>query len=455
MENQLAVESTKDGEGKEGEEIRLSHALRSSNLPFYETVWKVARGTCLGVVAFGRRFSWDYEVGSASGGGSGSGSGSDGGEGGGKKVKRKSVLLDIVADDGEEWVKVSTVSESRLLFEMAKKGWEGDGDSEGEEGGRTVLQNVDGEGSDDEDEIELIRLAADMKKAASLTRVRYRHPRIRFVIPKIEEAKDGDIDSLLNEIRSYGVTVQCGERVLDGVRLGAPDLDLSHLLPSPVRKFSSTLNVDCTILLAAISDLSHSKTIQPSPIHHRAINRQIELDKEHPLLPTEVWPAMGARELVCTNEAAGRMHEIADVIGTDTEKERKKLMMGDPPFENWDTASLIQRFQELSDYQVPTHWKLPIKVTKARPLIDSARQHGKLPPAADRVAEILSDINYSVFLYGWSAGVTTISSNRTAVKQIEATVERHRNGDEDLEGPSVWVCDTARSLVGKEKDRKS
>lgn len=77
-----------------------------------------------------------------------------------------------------------------------------------------------------------------------------------------------------------------------------------------------------------------------------------------------------------------------------------------------------------------------------------------LAPVSRKVATILSDINYSVFMYGWSTGVTTISSNRTVVKQIEATIEDHRNGDEGLEGPLVWVCDTARSLAGKDKDRK-
>jgi hypothetical protein len=52
-------------------------------------------------------------------------------------------------------------------------------------------------------------------------------------------------------------------------------------------------------------------------------------------------------------------------------------------------------------------------------------------------------------------GLTTISSNRTIDKQIEATVEDNRKGDDGLEGPDVWICDTARSLVGKDKDRKA
>jgi hypothetical protein len=81
------------------------------------------------------------------------------------------------------------------------------------------------------------------------------------------------------------------------------------------------------------------------------------------------------------------------------------------------------------------------------------KQQGKLPPVAHKVEEILSDINTSVFMYGWVSKIMTITSNRTVVKQIETTIELQRDA-EDLEGPLVWVCDTARSLIGKEKGRK-
>ncbi|BDD55903.1 hypothetical protein MPDQ_003281 [Monascus purpureus] len=440
-------------------ESRLIHALRSSNLPFYEAVWAVAKRSCTGLVAFGKRFYWDDEDGSG-------GVTDDGVKGKSKpsKDKRKSVFVDIIADDGEEWVKVSTISESRLLFEMAEKGWEMDdsdlssGDEDGQE--RTILRNDwNSEEQDDENEIELIKLARDAKKAASATRVRYRHPRVRFVLPKIEEGKFGDIDSVLSEIRSHGITVECRESEKDTstvpkLLVSKDEPALSHLLPHPFIRFTSTLNVDCTLLLALVSDLSHSQSISPLPTHHKAIVRQIEIEREQPLLPAELWPAMSGHDLVCTEEAAKRMCEIVSIIGTDTEKMRTRILMGDSPFESETREATLERFQELSDYQVPAQWRIPITVVDAKTIIDTARKHAKLPSVVQNAAEILSDINYSVFLYGWITGLTTITSNRTVAKQIEATVESHRNGDDSLEGPPVWVCDTARSLIGKEKDRK-
>jgi hypothetical protein len=465
----LDRDSDEEGEAEDGDdssmEMRLMHALRSSNLPFYQAVWDIARGSCYGLLALGKRFYWDGQMKDSSEKET-SAPKTASKKGGGKqpnKDKRKSVFVDIVADDGEEWVKVSTMSESRLLFEMAKKGWERDSEDEcmSDEGSdaprrRTVLRNFDGSNcgeDDDEDELELIKLARDLRKAADATRLRYRHPRLRVVLPKIGEGNVPEIDDILHEMRSYGVKVECQETL--SIAAGAKKPELTCLLPRPFKRFTATLNVDCTLLLALVSDLSHAKEIVPLPSFHRAILRQIEVEKQQPLLQTELWPAMGDHELVCANEAATRMREIVQLIGTDTEKERTKIMMGDHPYAHLDRQIAIQKFQELSDWQVPTHWQLPIKVIDPQPAITAARIEGKLPPVADRVAEGLSDINHSVFMYGWVTGMTTISSNRTIDKQIETTIENNRGTDEDLEGPMVWICDTARSLAGKEKDRKA
>ncbi|KAJ5945772.1 hypothetical protein N7454_002611 [Penicillium verhagenii] len=438
-------------------EMRLLHALRSSNLPFYQAVWGIALN-CEGLLALGKRFYWDGETKApwkrgAQGAGGGNAKQAN-------KDKRKSVFVDIVAGDGMEWVKVSTISEGRLLFEMAKKGWEADSEDEISDSGseapvrRTVLRNFNGENpdeDDDDDDLELIKLARDLRKAADDTRVRYKHPRVRVVLPKIEEGNVPEIDDVLAEMRSYGIQVECQES--QPAKIGTTDF--TRLLPQPYKNFTSSVNVDCTLLLAMVSDLSHIKNIPLLPSFHKAIVRQIEVDKDMPLLPSELWPAMGSRELVCTSEAATRMIEIVNLLGTETEKARTRIVMGQPCEEDEGCQSLINRFQALSDHPVPESWKLPINVIDAQPVINACLAEGKLPPVADQVAEGLSDINYSVFMYGWATGITTITSNRTIDKQIEATIEKNRQLDEGLEGPVVWVCDTARSLVGKDRDRKA
>ena len=98
---------------------------------------------------------------------------------------------------------------------------------------------------------------------------------------------------------------------------------------------------------------------------------------------------------------------------------------------------------------MPKEWALPIKVVEW-----SSEEEASLPSVAKVVGEKLSAINKSVFLYGWAKGTTTISTNRTVARQIEATIEANRNGDEDLIGPHIWLGPMARSLVGKERGRK-
>ena len=355
--------------------------------------------------------------------------------------------MDIVTQNGEEWVKVSTVTETRLLFEMAKAGWEyGDSSSD------TDHADDDSSEVDSEDEgVTLVKLAEELKRASMAVRVRYRHPKVRFVLPKIREGQTPEIDEIIAEIRKTGATVQCHPHDHE-----TPPT-FQHLLPNPSSTFTPTLNIDCTILLALVSDLSHGH-IKPEPWFHRAIVRQIEREAHDQLLPSSLWPALGSRALVCTAEAAKRMREIVDLIGTPAEKARTRLLMGDVDERGMTMtrAELVNAFRKLTEYEVPEEWNLPIRVVDKDDLsvnIDEGGRIENLPAVAEKVAERLTAINRSVFMYGWASGRTTISSNRTVAKLIEGVVEEYRESEDD-KGPDVWLCATARSLVGKEKGRR-
>ena len=389
-----------------------------------------------------------------------------------------------MADDGEEWVKVSTITESRLLFEKAKAGWEGHGSSsdtegEDEDGGKVIANGFsglditgkaeeDGDASDeDDDRVELLKIADDLRRAAGNVRIRYKHPKIRFVLPKIVEGRVEAIDEILGGIRATGAKVQCanhststsisfanGTSIHNHANHPTPTAKsseslsqiFSRLLVDPLAHLTATLNIDCTILLALISDLSHS-ALEPSPTFHRAIRRQIDIESKEQLLPTSLWPAMVGRDLVCTEIAAQRMREIVGQIGTSSEKIRAAPMLGESEVgEGKSPEELRSAFAERSDYRVPEDWRLPIRVVKGEYDIS------KLPPVARRVEAELTEINKSVFFYGWVNGWTTVSSNRTVARTIEGIIETE--GEDGDVGPSIWLCGTARSLVGKEKGRK-
>ncbi|KAH8801675.1 hypothetical protein F5884DRAFT_523793 [Xylogone sp. PMI_703] len=407
------------------------HTLRSSNFPFYDAVWSTAKN-CSGVIAFKKRFYWSTQK----------IQGSTNTAPRGRQDKHHSAVVDVVSKDGLEWTKVSTITEKRIIYDLAKAGWvEDSSEDEDEEYSRP------GDDDDDDEPEGLLRQAEALVKASKSTRIRYKHPTVRLMLPRIELPVQKEVASVIEQVKSLGVIVHTKEDIEQPPsiteflrRLKAED---------DFQDFSDILNVDCTILLAFVSDLSHGQ-VQKEDWHNKAISKQIEIEQKEKLLPSSLWPACGSRKLVCSRNAAARMHEIVDLIGTETEKKRAAFLMEDSEETKLLTnAQRIQAFQELSEYDVPKHWGIPIEIED----IDIESLMSSLPPVAEKVAQILSPINKSVFLYGWASRRTTISSNRTAAKDIETTIEINRTDDEEM-GPDIWLCPTVRSLVGKEKQRR-
>ncbi len=328
------------------------------------------------------------------------------------EVRRTSVVVDIEADGGAEWIKVSTVTEARILNEMAElaeKRWAetegrgsdfGSGDGEGEKqddddkegnGEKEMdedVEDVDWDSYDSSSGASLLLLAEDLQRAAAaVTRTQYQRPRVQLVLPKLVPGRNGAVDALLARVRRTGTVVVCAPELAraSGARARMPaqtqalamePAQLQRMAPDEFARFSPTLNIDCTILLALVSDLSHSPVAlledgggggggggdgvgggggmgggdnkgrgggegesegdgsdaregQPGPASlHVALRRQIERERTENLVPRVLWPAMAGRALVCTAAAARRMQEIVDTIGTATEKARTAIMMG-------------------------------------------------------------------------------------------------------------------------------
>ena len=372
------------------------------------------------------------------------------------------------------------------MFEQAKTGWE-NADSPSDEDSSVddddcsppADESLSNSPSPSSNPIELVRLAIDLKTASLATQIRYKHPAVRIVLPKLPTAPSPPTIAILDNILATGAAIEIGPSMSkyphnhsfplsDSALIALP---LSTVFPKLVPNFygslTPTLNMDCTILLALISDLSHSPKTPHSPSHHKALTRQIELEAHDHLLPECLYPALEGKDMVCTAEAATRMREIVEQIGSETERTRAKLLLNDEDAGNMyaspssSNQSILSLFAAQSEYPVPPDLRLPItiKSTATTELL----QH--LPPIAQKVADELSPINRSVFLYGWAKGITTMSSNRAVSRVVEGIVngELTKNGEfeggpekgrEPVVGPEVWICGTARSLVGKEKMRR-
>jgi hypothetical protein len=271
-------------------------------------------------------------------------------------------------------------------------------------------------------------------------RIKTRNPRVTLVLPRIIPGVQDEVDRVLEDCRAAGVVVWCAEDMPTAQDIKDAQ---SSMVPDPFSGFTDALNIDCTILLAIVSEFSHAK-VSKEPWFHKALKRQVEIEDNENLLPSLLYPAMGSRKLTCTKEAAKRMREIVETIGTASEKARTAILMGDDSIT--PREQLIEEMQQWSAYEVPSYWQLPIRIVDQ----DEDGCQANLPAEAAHVIRDQTEINKSVFLHGWAAQITTITSNRTVVKQLEGELEQYIDLADGV-WPKIWLCPTARSLVGREK----
>ena len=417
----------------------MEHGLRSTNMPFWIIVWNTAR-SCKGVTALRRRVYTDTRCSKRA-----------------SAVKR-GVQVDIIANWGLEWVKVSNINERSLLYDLARAGWDSeseDGDAEdgakvsaeGVDPNNAVTQNGSSGGKDRYDEIDLVKSATELAQIAKTTKVRYQHPSIRIVLPKIIEGAQPVVDRVIRRIRATGAIVECSIPELIEVPKSDDDPNeaiFHRMLNPPLTDLTSSLNLDCTILLALASDLSHMHISAPS---HKdgPTCKQVDEEALKPLLPNELYPVLVYRPLFCAGAAAHRMRDIVKTVGTPKEKIRAELLLGEGASADRSGAELREELSKHGEYTIPEGLLLPIHVEED--LTDLTH----LPPAAAVLEPKLTTINRSVFFLGWARGWTTVTSNRTVAKQVEQIIEAEEG---DVVGPRVWICSTARSLIGKEKRLK-
>jgi hypothetical protein len=448
------------------ERERTVHLLRSSNLAFYEAVWDVAKRS-KGVIAFSHRFYWDEKCApKQSINGQQKAHATPDKSNASIRRHKAGAIVDIVADDGAEWIKVSTVTERRLLWDLARQGWNPADDSSDSEDAAS-RQNSDS-GSDSE--VGIVRMAQALYTASRHIRVRYKHPRVHLVLKNLGDKVTQPVSTLIDRITRIGSGITI--TLAPDLSVPAPELSTAmqtSMISNALASLTTTLNIDCTVLLALVSDLSHVKVIKQEDWFHRATIRQLEVEAGEALLPNTLYPAMEGRDLVCTVESASRMREIVGIIATDNERRRTDLLLfdGDDAAYDRDSQSVLYEWAQLSEHSLPHRLKLPIRLVST----DDATAYPTTvdTSVAEKVAPQLSALNQSIFLYAWRAGIATLTSNRTVAKQIDGIIDEaldamtpHRSAKKgeggsignDFIGPKLWLCATSRSLIGKDKGRK-
>ncbi|KAI9667383.1 MAG: hypothetical protein M1821_000198 [Bathelium mastoideum] len=431
VRSELSILESRAGSGK----LYEPGGLSGTNLLYLEKVWHAAK-RCKGVVGFCRRMYWvppprgRYKKNSEVRG-----------ERYTQKEKRaNSILVDVVAEEGARWIKVSTVTAKRLMYEMAEKGLGSDDLLEMQDENELFFDNF----IEDDDKLSIIRIAEDLKKASLATRVKYKHPRVELVLPRLSSDAGDGLNTILERIRGMDVEIDC-----DNTLSNTPfDLSLHNGLVKGQRQMSETLNVDCTILLALVSDISHTKHLD-EPWFNQDTQRQVEGEDQQNLLPSIIYPVLLSHRLVCTSSAADRMREIIEFVATPSERRRASILMGDDAGQTLQQR--LREWDELSCHEVPGSLQFPAKT------IDPEESQTELSPIQQAVIKKLtqirsSQVTISGLMYGWITKQTTLTSNAVAVKTLNKVFDEQPAGQE-TEGPDIWLCPVPRSLAGKEKEK--
>ncbi|KAK5092645.1 hypothetical protein LTR24_004981 [Lithohypha guttulata] len=327
---------------------------------------------------------------------------------------REHVTVDICAVHGAKWIKVFTKNQRWLVMDLAREGLvdlraesegeDGDGHVERGHGGDTAHSHADVNGKSimrrealalelelELEELKLVKMAREFLTAARTTRVgqQHRHPKVYFVLPKIERGVSSDVDAVLQYIEDIGITVTTAtadqheqrdhrpedpdhDPDHDQPTAPTPDLHLTfrHVLtPPPLTPPSQTLNIDTTLLIALISDISHlslSTIMIPTHYNGRAsktdILAQMASEDVDPLLPGHIYPVLRGRKLVCTRAAERHLRGIVGVMGSERETARSCVLFGGDG--GRDPASVRGEFGRNSVHGVPEDLMLPIEVVE-------------------------------------------------------------------------------------------
>lgn len=426
-------------------EHKKNNYIASSNLVYYESLWKVAK-QCSGLVSFRKYFFWNRIK---------EGHGPKGislAKGGLTKGK-SAALVDIVAQEGREWIRVSSISEKRLLFDLAKMGWQNDSDDSDEDeygdvpmgDGANSSKVANWEDEDDEDQVDIVKSARTLARAARANPSHGRPPAVHMYFTRLHLHQSKEVDATLEKIRATGAIVHCASDIPPSTPIESV---LPNLLIDRKRNLSDTLNIDCTILLALVSDISH-RECEIIDWYPGEVKAQIQDEEKEKLLLTHLYPVIGDHPMVCTSEAAAQMNLIVKTIATDPEKARADILLGQNDYASASPSELLSAWSDLSDHKAPDGFNLPIRVVGSDPAILS-----RLPKVAQMLAKELSPVNKAIFFYGWAEGITTLSSNGAKARQIDSAIREHGLEDGEPE-PHIWLCGEARSLIAKNGRRKS
>jgi hypothetical protein len=398
------------------------HSLSSTNLPFFEALWAFAKRS-RGIVSFRKWVCTGTFHGNAL---VAPGRHIVNHPGDSVPSKSTTTLVDIIADGGQSWIKISTITVSRMRWDMTNLG--------------LVEEDLASLSSDELDDVPIFKMAKALTTSARAYRIRNKHPATHLVLPRISSGEFKDVDLVLDQIRKLpGINVICSNDMdLTPSLLLTSDL-LHQMVPNPFSNFSEYLNIDTSVLIALVSDFSHDD-VEKQPWFSSMQLGHLANEKKR-RITTWLYPAMGSHELICTKEAVDTCRNIVETIGTATEMARLKLLLCEDP--GMTQEHILEQFRLLSNHEIP-ELRFPIRI------IADTTESATLSPQAWKALDSITEPTRSVFAYGWATNQTTLTSNGQGISSLTRNLESLEDAY-DGPFPSIWLSPFSRSLVGVPK----
>lgn len=366
-------------------------------------------------------------------------------------IKEQSKIEVAVVDRGAGWIDTRWISADRLARQMADSGWSWGEYAPGDEVDR-----------DEWEDVPFVKQVRRAVAAARLNRHEYCIPTIRLVLPNLARGTHGDIDVLLDQLPRIDSSVKLVVEDAASAFLTRPAPSLAdtirNLVGDSLQVLTDTLNLEHTVLVDLISDLTHLR-LAPQPWHSRTTRAQIVEENAHPdgVMAVLLYPLLQGRRLVCTHEAAEHFHEMLTTVGTATERERGRLLVPYYTTERRATASALRaRFDSLSERPPPADVQFPVEILPADEQWDVERvrclveDEQALPPVALEIVRrgLLKSSKLSTYMHGWREGIVTVTSNKEIRAHMKTWVEAGRRAD-DERGPQIYCVEVTRNLLAK------
>lgn len=248
-------------------------------------------------------------------------------------IRKQSVKVDIVAENGLVWIKVIARNAKAFRHELMGLEWDDSSSSDEDED----EDDNDSNDSDDDnykksplassgefDSLPIFKKAREYLRTAQAHHVHFHTPVVVFAFMRIKPEEDVFVQRIMDRLAEIGIVVymQNSENKLQSSYL--PLLknvgDLEHIT-------TPSINMDVSSALAIISELSHHVCL-PKEVSALPLQVQAEREALVPALP-KILPYITGKKLFIIQSAYDRFKDIVDVVGGPNETARFKYLFRD------------------------------------------------------------------------------------------------------------------------------